>query len=495
MSSKLFEEAIADAKKLREVAEDNAKKAVLEAVTPRIREFIENQLLEGEVEEDEVKEEDSVEEDEVTLDESALKSLIGLIGGEEMLKEMNISASSDVMKEAAEKTLSSFSSSNQKKLQKIANKLNKKADILESRNINNNKDFNQETTEMSNREKFYEVDLQALRESIESEMSEMYEEEESMKEMDSMEAFHPANEQDEEGLEEMDMDELMNEIRLVLDLGEDIEADELPEMLRGMVEEDDEEGEDVDLEDEEAAEAPEGGEAPEGEEDMLAGMFGEEEPEGEDAEAMNEMFEIDPKMLRQELARVRRQLREGKMDHHFGGKGGSKAGVDGSFGGKGKSNAGVKKAFGGGAEGKDAFVNPPQINKLNEAIRDLRRKNRAQAEKLNKYRGAVETLREQLEDLNLFNAKLLYVNKLLQNQALSESQKKSVIKALDEAQTLSETKSLYKSLTESLASSKKATLNESARYGSSSRTTTSASSSKLQESSDLGRWQKLAGLK
>jgi len=495
MSSKLFEEAIADAKKLREVAEDNAKKAVLEAVTPRIREFIENQLLEGEVEEDEVKEEDSVEEDEVTLDESALKSLIGLIGGEEMLKEMNISASSDVMKEAAEKTLSSFSSSNQKKLQKIANKLNKKADILESRNINNNKDFNQETTEMSNREKFYEVDLQALRESIESEMSEMYEEEESMKEMDSMEAFHPTNEQDEEGLEEMDMDELMNEIRLVLDLGEDIEADELPEMLRGMVEEDDEEGEDVDLEDEEAAEAPEGGEAPEGEEDMLAGMFGEEEPEGEDAEAMNEMFEIDPKMLRQELARVRRQLREGKMDHHFGGKGGSKAGVDGSFGGKGKSNAGVKKAFGGGAEGKDAFVNPPQINKLNEAIRDLRRKNRAQAEKLNKYRGAVETLREQLEDLNLFNAKLLYVNKLLQNQALSESQKKSVIKALDEAQTLSETKSLYKSLTESLASSKKATLNESARYGSSSRTTTSASSSKLQESSDLGRWQKLAGLK
>jgi hypothetical protein len=100
-----------------------------------------------------------------------------------------------------------------------------------------------------------------------------------------------------------------------------------------------------------------------------------------------------------------------------------------------------------------------------------------------------------LEDLNLFNAKLLYVNKLLQNRALSESQKKSVIKALDEAQTLSETKSLYKSLTESLASSKKATLNESARYGSSSRTTTSASSAKLQEGSDLGRWQKLAGLK
>jgi len=200
-------------------------------------------------------------------------------------------------------------------------------------------------------------------------------------------------------------------------------------------------------------------------------------------------------MLRQELARVKRQLREGKMDHHFGGNGGAKAGVDGSYGGKGKKNAGVKSAFGGGKEGQDPFVNPPQINKLNEAIRNLRRTNRAQSEKLNKYRGAINTLREQLEDLNLFNAKLLYVNKLLQNKSLNESQKKSVIKALDEANSLSETKALYKSLTESLSSSRKGTINESVRYGSSSRTTTSASSRKAQGSSDLGRWQKLAGLK
>ena len=47
MSNKVFEEAIADAKKLREVAEANAKKAVLEAVTPKIREFIESELLEN----------------------------------------------------------------------------------------------------------------------------------------------------------------------------------------------------------------------------------------------------------------------------------------------------------------------------------------------------------------------------------------------------------------------------------------------------------------
>ena len=35
--SNLFEEALADAKKLKEVAEENAKKAILESVTPKIR--------------------------------------------------------------------------------------------------------------------------------------------------------------------------------------------------------------------------------------------------------------------------------------------------------------------------------------------------------------------------------------------------------------------------------------------------------------------------
>ena len=73
-------------------------------------------------------------------------------------------------------------------------------------------------------------------------------------------------------------------------------------------------------------------------------------------------------------------------------------------------------SFGGGTAGKDPFVNPPQLNALNEELNKQRRANRSLTEKLNKYRGAVETLREQLTDLNLFNAKLLYVNKLLQNK-------------------------------------------------------------------------------
>jgi uncharacterized phage infection (PIP) family protein YhgE len=147
---------------------------------------------------------------------------------------------------------------------------------------------------------------------------------------------------------------------------------------------------------------------------------------------------------------------------------------------------------------KDAISESTSNNKnLKEAkntIRQLRRSNRAQTEKLNKYRGAVKTLREQLEDLNLFNAKLLYVNKLLQNKGLTESHKKSIIRALDEAQSLVETKALYKSLTESLSQPKKK-LNESTKFGSASRTTTSSSSKDSQTSNEFKRWQNLAGIK
>ena len=202
-------------------------------------------------------------------------------------------------------------------------------------------------------------------------------------------------------------------------------------------------------------------------------------------------------MLAEEILRIRKLVREGKagnVSHHFGGKGGGNAGVDGAFGGKGKANAGVSKSFGGGDEGKDVFTNPPTLNKLAEAFRDERRKNRALDEKLKKYRSAVETLREQLEDLNLFNAKLLYVNKLLQNKNLNEAEKKSVIKALDEANSLTEAKSLYKSLTETFARGSAKPLTESRNRGSSSRPTTS-SAPKQDGAPELDRWQRLAGLK
>ena len=46
MTSNLYKQAIADAKKLREIAEQNAKNAIIESITPKIRELIESQIME-----------------------------------------------------------------------------------------------------------------------------------------------------------------------------------------------------------------------------------------------------------------------------------------------------------------------------------------------------------------------------------------------------------------------------------------------------------------
>ena len=45
--SSLYKDAIADARKLREAAEQNAKNRIIEAVTPKLRRMIEKQILEG----------------------------------------------------------------------------------------------------------------------------------------------------------------------------------------------------------------------------------------------------------------------------------------------------------------------------------------------------------------------------------------------------------------------------------------------------------------
>jgi len=62
MSKQLYEEALADVKKLKEIAEDNAKKALIEAVSPRIKDLIEAELL-REVEEFEKEEDDLLLDD------------------------------------------------------------------------------------------------------------------------------------------------------------------------------------------------------------------------------------------------------------------------------------------------------------------------------------------------------------------------------------------------------------------------------------------------
>jgi hypothetical protein len=483
MSTKsLYEEAIADARKIKEVAEENAKKAILETVTPRIREFIEQQLLEQNdemSEADETMEAEEVEE-EVTLDESAIASLLGLLNDNFDESFLSEGKSQSELASSLKSAIQNLTESERKKLFEVAN--NKSSEQTEHASINNNQAKGD--SDMSN-DKYYEVDLQMLREAVEDQKEAKHDDMEEgydMTEMEMKELYDMLNEQEEEEEAEVEMEAEAPES------DDMISKEELRKELEDLMK-------DLGLEEEGAMEAPEAEEeeapepaAEEEEEVDFAAMFGGEEEAAEEeeaeAESLEEVFEIDPQMLKQELARVRKQLQEGKgiakdMEHHFGGKG--------------KANAGTKGAFGGGKEGQDAFTNPPKtLLEMRRQLRQQSLKNRALTEKLEKYVSAVNTLREQLEDLNLFNAKLLYVNKLLQNKALNESQKKSIIKALDKAENLQEAKTLYKSLTETFSTRKGKTLNESRNVGGSSRPTSSASANKA--IAEVSRWTKLAGL-
>jgi hypothetical protein len=108
-----------------------------------------------------------------------------------------------------------------------------------------------------------------------------------------------------------------------------------------------------------------------------------------------------------------------------------------------------------------------------------------------------DNLRKKLAETNLFNMKLLYTNKLLQNESLTKRQKADVIERLDEAASEREVKLVYESLVKTLAAPQKSSLSEAAQtrvLGSSSAPTRPASTV-LNEGFETDRWAKLAGIK
>lgn len=472
MSSRLYEDAIADAKQLRAAAEQNAKNAIVEAVTPKIREFIDSQLLESRAVENKTVDDiiassigmDTRENtsESVALDRSALETLAGLLGKNAKTKEVL---------GALEESITSMDSKNAELVMSAAKKLAKNGKD-EINNINES----QENSKMASKEKVYEIDLGLLKEEVKSQGNI---------------GNHIKRRAREAQIDGMLSDlGLINEAQVLLDLGDDVELPEDIMITARLLGEDDEELDlDAEIDFEEEVMDVEG----ELEDD---GVEVEEEVEVED---LDEVFEIDAKVLREELRRVRRIVREAKsladakggansMESHFGGKGNAKAGVKNVWGGKGSKKG---NAFGGGSEKGDVYK--VKINSLSEALRKEQRRNRALESRLDEYRGAVETLREQLTDLNLFNAKLLYVNKLFQDKSVSPRKRRSMMESIDSAKSLREVKLIYKTLSDSKKSGNR--LNESATrtLGSASRPVARSSASRAR--SEVDRWAILAGIK
>lgn len=528
MSNNLYEEAIKAAEQIKEAAENRVKQQLIEAMSPKIREMIEqNYLSENENPNDENPDsENSQDDNEDTSNEEKSEDTSNECG-ESVGEVVEISAESvkilkNMFKQKHQKNAI------QEKLETIREGINhlKKAIIIaegnnstakfkkkfvyayqnllqELKNIKSSsiiktdktilKEFLQLSKELNNMSR-RKSRSRYLNESLEDllEMNLFEEDEDMPEEMDVEEEEMDAPEDESEGgmqlkasVEDMSVLELLQAADLVEEMGDE-------EKEEGGEEEGDEEP--LDLEDDlEEAQMESIEEVYEIDEGNMEGV----EAEGLEAEGLEELeeldeglfLEIDENMLKREINNMRR-LREGDasdMAQHFGG---------GSL---------DREMFVDSDEDKHLNVHADHLGredvptpKVEAALRKVMRKNRMLESKASEYRNALQGMKKQLSEMNLFNAKLLYANKLMQNRDLSIKQQRHIVESLDEAGTLNEAKLLFESLSKSLSrpSKKSGNLSESASrrvLSSSSRSVRSAQP--VNESVALDRWATLAGIK
>ena len=447
--SKLFEEAIAEAKQLRELAEQNAKNAIVEAVTPRIREFIEEQLLaeeSGEMYES---------EDEEPLEEgdSVLEDVVNEIMAEMAHEDLDEAEKDDknLLTDADDEDVDEAYELDEDAMTVLSKMLNERSDltpeeqklksiVLSMHTLRSKLPGMNEAQRKEVKTIIKKVKNQILTNEGNMTKDNMHEVDLSVTEMNTKDIA-----------EDNTVEEALNELRLMLDLGEPDEDGEF-DMANILIT------------DADAEEAPEDEEAPEGEEmsddeeldfeleDEEAPLEGEEAPEApEDDEVMLEINEESLVAALREMKSARTTERTRNTN---------------------KTNGSA------------------QIATLNGQVAE--------------YAKVINSLREQLTEMNLFNAKLLYVNKLVQDKNVTSEQRRGIVESLDGAKTLREVKLLYKGLTKSLktakTSSKKSQISEAAArrsIGSSSRPAGTKSTQKtLNESADStpNRWATLAGL-
>jgi hypothetical protein len=115
---------------------------------------------------------------------------------------------------------------------------------------------------------------------------------------------------------------------------------------------------------------------------------------------------------------------------------------------------------------------------------------------MNEALETIQTLKKDLTEVNLLNAKLLYLNKVLKANNLSETQQVNVIAAFDKAETVKEVKLVFETICESLVTKKETnSIKESRGFASKATGTTASNPGVISEVSEtVRRMQKLAGI-
>ena len=499
MSTTLYKEAIAEAQQLKQLAEQNAKNKIIEALTPRIQAMVESQLLS---EDSEVEIEEIETAAPATAMAAAAEAAEELVGDKdddsedagieaEVEASVVINAKGDVNLTMAKENLkrnladikeaiNSSTSSNENKLAiriaSLQGKVRRMDALLEGVKVKALSNKQRAVIKQSYQKLLSEAltlrsETMVISEGAGKDLQlQLFE---TLKEMNNMTKNRSRaifNQLFEAGYGELD------EMELVLS-DEDLEALGVEEP-----EEADVDALDIEIEmeggdeggEEEAAEEEEGEEAEEVEE-----MDEMDEMTEDSHNELDEVFEIDPRMLKMELKRLR-AIRESAEDEadQFGG---------------GEVELDVIEVD------EDDLLNAladelGQVDDVEEAPEATtgpvaERRNRRNSRLIRENR----ELKKQLAEMNLFNAKLLYVNKLIQNRNVSSKQQRAIVEALDNAKTIREAKLVYEGLTRSL---NKKSLSEGTRkvLGSSSKPTRSGSAT-INESTQTNRWATLAGIK
>ena len=101
------------------------------------------------------------------------------------------------------------------------------------------------------------------------------------------------------------------------------------------------------------------------------------------------------------------------------------------------------------------------VGKKNEEVQEG-----TNTEELNEALKTIETLKKDISETNLLNAKLLYVNKIFKANNLTENQKVNTITAFDKAETVKEVKLVFETISEGLDKTASSCVNENKGFAS-----------------------------
>lgn len=193
----------------------------------------------------------------------------------------------------------------------------------------------------------------------------------------------------------------------------------------------------------------------------MEGEGGEPEMEDEDEVEFEEEEEEEDEMSDDDLEEILRELEgEDEMDEMMDMEDGSREDTDEMVDMEDGSREDMD-------EMEDEEVDLDEIIRaLREEDEDMDEMDEMEDEKeaeLEEAYKVIKFLRSKLNEINLLNAKLLFVNKLFKKADLSESKKMKIIETFDRVKTVREAKLVYTTLSESIAVSpvtKKKTVNK-----------------------------------